>query len=102
MPLSARGAAMEAVLHRIRHAQVDLLATLGEGRGEVVDIVLPASFPPTALKELRLPPDSLVAALVRRKKAIVPGGATLLEPGDHCLVICKAERVDEVREAFAL
>ncbi len=102
VPLSARGAAMEAVLHRIRHAQVDLLATLGEGRGEVVDIVLPASFPPTALKELRLPPDSLVAALVRKQKAIVPGGATLLEPGDHCLVICKAERVDEVREAFAL
>ena len=38
----------------------------------------------------------------RKQKAIVPGGATLIDPGDHCLVICKAERVDEVREAFAL
>ncbi|MFQ5843781.1 MAG: Trk system potassium transporter TrkA [Planctomycetota bacterium] len=101
VPLSTRGAAMEAVLHRIRHHEVDLLATLAAGRGEVLEITLPETFTPTALKELRLPPDSLVAALVRSHEAIVPGGATLIDPGDHCLVICKAERVDEVREAFA-
>ena len=85
----------------IRHSEVDLLATLGEGQGDVLEITLGEDFVPAALKELTLPPDSLVAALVRSKDVLVPGGATLLGPGDHCLVICKSERVDEVRRAFA-
>ncbi|MHC4547859.1 MAG: Trk system potassium transporter TrkA [Planctomycetota bacterium] len=96
VPLSARGAATEAVMHMIRHRDADLLATLGEGHGEVLEITLPERFTPTALKELSLPPDSIVAALVRREEAIVPGGATLVGPGDRCLVICKVERVEEV------
>ena len=41
VPLSARGAAMEAVLHMIRHKEVDLLATMGGGHGEVLEITLP-------------------------------------------------------------
>ena len=101
VPLSARGAATEAVLHMIRHSEVDLLATLGEGQGDVLEITLGKDFVPAALKEVTLPPDSLVAALVRSKEVLAPGGATLLGPGDHCLVICKSERVDEVRRAFA-
>ena len=100
VPLSARGAAREAVMHMIRHKEVDLLATLGEGHGEVLEITLPQDFTPTALKEIVLPPDSIVAALVRRDKALVPGGATLVGPGDHCLVICRVERVEEVLKAF--
>ncbi len=100
VPLSARGAATEAVLHSIQHAEVDLLATLGEGQGEVLELTVPETFTPTALKEVVLPPDSIIAALVRKDDALVPGGATLVGPGDRCLVICRAERVDEVRAAL--
>jgi trk system potassium uptake protein TrkA len=100
VPLSARGAAMEAVMHMIRHKEVDLLATLGEGHGEVLEITVPESFTPTPLKEIVMPPDSIVAALVRRDEAIVPGGATLVAPGDHCLVICNVERVEAVLKAL--
>jgi trk system potassium uptake protein TrkA len=100
VPLSARVAATEAVMHMIRHKDADLLATLGEGHGEVLEITLPDTFAPMALKELPMPPDSIVAALVRRDEAIVPGGATLIGPGDRCLVICKVERVEEVLKTF--
>jgi len=100
VPLSARAAATEAVLHWIQHAEVDLLATLGEGQGEIVEVTLPEGFTAVALKEVTLPPDSIIAALVRKGDALVPGGATLVGPGDRCLVICKVERVDEVRTAL--
>ncbi|MHC4960110.1 MAG: Trk system potassium transporter TrkA [Planctomycetota bacterium] len=100
VPISARGTAMEAVMHMIRHREVDLLATLGEGHGEVLEVTMPADFTPTALKEIVLPPDSIVAALVRRESAIVPSGATLISPGDHCLVICNVERVEGVLKAL--
>jgi trk system potassium uptake protein TrkA len=100
VPLSARAEANDAVCHLIRHREADLLATIGEGAGEVLEITLPPKFTPTALKELSLPPDSLVAAVVRKSEAIVPGGATLLGPGDQCLVICKVERVADVLKAL--
>jgi len=100
VPLSARAAATEAVLHHIRHEEVDLLATLGEGQGEVVELTLQEEFTPTPLKELVMPPDSIIAAIERQGEALVPGGATLLGPGDRCYVVCSPERVAEVREAL--
>jgi len=100
VPLSARAAATDAVLHLIRHEEVDLLATLGDGQGDVVEISLPPDYTPTALKELELPPDAIVAALERKGDALVPGGATLLGPGDRCYVVCTPERVSAVREAI--
>jgi trk system potassium uptake protein TrkA len=100
VPLSARAAATEAVLHHIRHEEVDLLATLGEGQGEVVELTLPAEFTPKALKELVMPRDSIIAAIERKGEALVPGGATLLGPGDRCYVVCSPERVADVREAL--
>jgi trk system potassium uptake protein TrkA len=96
VPLSARAEAHEAVLHLIRHREADLLATIGEGAGEVLEITLPQKFTPMPLKELPLPPDALVAAILRRDEVLVPGGATLLGPQDHCLVICRVERVADV------
>ncbi|MHC4939383.1 MAG: Trk system potassium transporter TrkA [Planctomycetota bacterium] len=100
VPLSARAAATEAVLHHIRHEEVDLLATLGEGQGEVVELILDNDFTPRPLKELILPQDSIIAAIERKGEALVPGGATLLGPGDRCYVVCSPERVAEVREAM--
>jgi trk system potassium uptake protein TrkA len=100
VPLSARGAAIEAVVHLIRHAEVDLLATIGEGQGELLELTLPGAFSPLALSEIPMPQDSLVAAVIRGGKTIVPGGSTLVGPGDRCLVICSTERVEEVRRTF--
>jgi trk system potassium uptake protein TrkA len=100
VPLSARGAATEAVIHMVRHTEADLLATIGEGRGELLDISLPASFVPKPLKEVPLPPESIMAALFRKDEALVPGGATLLAPGDHCFVICHVEAVTGVLKAL--
>jgi trk system potassium uptake protein TrkA len=100
VPLSARAAATEAVLHLVRHEEVDLMATLGEGQGEVVEMTLPDDFSPIPLKELVLPQDAIIAALDRKGEALVPGGTTLLGPGDRCYVVCRPERVAEVREAM--
>ncbi|HEX5139013.1 MAG TPA: Trk system potassium transporter TrkA [Planctomycetota bacterium] len=96
VPLSARASANEAVLHLIRHREADLLATIGQGAGEVLEITLPARFTPVPLKEVSLPPDVLIATILRKSEVIVPGGATLLAPQDHCLVICRVERVADV------
>jgi len=100
VPLSAGAEANEAVLHLIRHREADLLATIGQGAGEVLEITLPQKFTPIALKEVPLPPDVLIATILRKGEVIVPGGATLLGPEDHCLVICRVDRVAGVLKAL--
>jgi trk system potassium uptake protein TrkA len=100
VPLSARSEANDAVLHLIRHREADLLATIGQGAGELLEITLPQKFTPIALKEVSLPPDVLIATILRKNEVIVPGGATLLAPEDHCLVICRVERVADVLKAL--
>ena len=47
-----------------------------------------------------LSPDAIIAALDRKGEAHVPSGATLLGPGDRAYVVCRPERVAEVREAM--
>jgi len=42
----------------------------------------------------------LIATILRKGEVIVPGGATLLAPEDHCLVICRVERVADVLKAL--
>jgi trk system potassium uptake protein TrkA len=100
VPISARGAATEAVVHMIRHEEVDLLATIGGGQGEILELELPKTFKPLALSEITMPDDSLVAAIVREGKAIVPDGSTLVSGEDRCLIICRTERVQEVRKTL--
>jgi len=98
VPLSTAGAATEAVLHMVRHEKVDLLATIGEGQGDVLEITLPEGFKSGPLAKVHLPPDTIVAAAIRNGKAIVPRGNTTMHAGDRCIVICKVERVEEVRK----
>ena len=46
------------------------------------------------------PPDSIVGAIVRGDEAIVPGGDTVIRPGDRLLVFAARSEVAKVRDLF--
>jgi trk system potassium uptake protein len=60
-----------------------------EGRLHVSELVLDEEAPAAGrlLRELGLPGDSLVAAVIREDEVIVPGGETRLAAGDHLILI---------------
>ncbi|MFN8632585.1 MAG: TrkA family potassium uptake protein [Chloroflexota bacterium] len=78
-------------LLRLRHADV-----------EVLDITLPkdSSLDGVALRELRLPPDSLIAIVIRAGEAIFPIGNTALRAGDEILALTRPIHEDELRRLF--
>lgn len=41
-----------------------------------------------ALKDIKLPPESIIAAIVREKDVIIPRGDTVIKPGDRVFVLC--------------
>ena len=99
--LSARGAAVTSVVHRIDGGRASLLAVLEEGQAKVIELVVPLDHPPTPLRELGLPRDSIVGTILRTGDALVPRGEDLVKGDDRLLVCCTDEAVVQVQDMFA-
>jgi len=99
--LSARGAAVQAVIHHVEGGKAHLLAVLEEGQGKVLELVVPAMFEATPLRDLGSPREAIVGAILRHGTAVVPRGSDVIYPGDHLLVVATADSVDRVRNFFS-
>jgi trk system potassium uptake protein TrkA len=99
--ISARGAAVASVLHQIEGGQSSLLAVLEEGEGRILELHVPASYHSRALRDLELPRDSIVGAILRDDHAIVPRGTDALQPGDRLIVFSTRSAADRVRAFFS-
>jgi trk system potassium uptake protein TrkA len=69
--------------------EITNLIPVGEGKVNITEIKLPASSPVVGktLRDLSLPPDSLVAVVLRNGDAVVPRGDTMLRTGDRVILI---------------
>ena len=54
----------------------------------------------TPLKDVRLPPQTIVAAVLRDDKLVVPRGDDVIQGGDEVLVVGRTENTLEVERAF--
>lgn len=87
--------------HQIEGGKAHLLAVLEEGQGKVLELVVPAGFQATALRDLRPPDAAIVGAILRHGAAVVPRGSDVIYPGDHLLVVATADSADSVRDFFS-
>ncbi len=87
---------------RVSLASITNLLSLGEGRVNVTEVVLPADSPATGhtLSELPLPEGALVAVVIRGSEPIVPRGATRLEARDRVLLVTLPENHGPVLKVF--
>lgn len=78
------------------------LIPLGEGRVNITEVRLKPGSPVVgrALREVALPPDSLVAVVLRDGDAIVPRGDTVLRAGDRTVLISLPENHGPVLRAI--
>ena len=99
--LSARGAAIASVLHEIEGGQASLLAVLEGGEGRILEFPVPAALQGKALRDLSLPRDSIVGAILRGTQAIVPRGTDRLQAGDRLIVFSTRNAAEAARAFFA-
>ena len=98
--ISARGAAIAAVLHEVEGGPASLLAVLEQGEGRILELDVPPRYIGHALRDLGPPRDSIVGAILRAGKAIVPRGADRLLASDRLIVFSTRSAADEVRTFF--
>jgi trk system potassium uptake protein len=72
--------------------------TFADDRIEVAEVVLAEGSPALgqALKDVKLPEQSLIVGVVRRGEALVPRGDTVLEGRDHVLLISGGRDISKV------
>jgi trk system potassium uptake protein TrkA len=76
------------------------LMTFHQSQANLVEITLPDSAPYVgqAVRDVPLPRDAALVAILRGKRVVAPTPDDSLEPGDELVFICTTEVEDQVRE----
>jgi trk system potassium uptake protein TrkA len=94
-PLTPRTAAVQEVLNWLKLDDVDHLATI-EDRAEVMEVTFPLDARPGKVQALGAPPQSLIGAILRKQRVVIPRGYTEIRPGDHLYLITTPDNVEAV------
>jgi trk system potassium uptake protein TrkA len=101
--VSARVAAVSAILKYVRKGLVVSVATLQNEEAEIIEMEVPAAsrLAGRKLMEARLPESTIVCALLRGGEVVIPRGNTVVEPGDVLAVVARSESVNLLEKALA-
>ncbi|MEV4346220.1 TrkA family potassium uptake protein [Actinoplanes sp. NPDC049596] len=75
------------------------LMTFRQGEANLVEITLPrdAPYEGQPVRDVPLPRDSALVAILRGKRVMVPTGDDPLEAGDELIFVCTTEVEDQIR-----
>ena len=101
--VSPRMAAVNAILSHVRRGAVLAVATLKGTRAEGIEFNVSQRFPYLGipLSEVKLPARSLVGAIIRGQRVIIPGGSDNIRVGDRVVVFVLPESLRAVEDLFA-
>ena len=93
---------VNAILAATHSERLLALATLRGMSVQIMEISIRQglSFAGRELKELSIPPDSLIGAVVREGKTFIPHGDDKLLPGDKAIIFCLARQAKKVHKFF--
>jgi len=86
---------------RLAHSESKLsLAVMQEGDVEIMEYAVEAGAKLTEdpLKDLRIPKETLVAAILRGDDVTIPRGDDQIQAGDSVVIILKPEKIDAVQK----
>lgn len=98
--ISSRTAALNEIKNNIKETNIGILATVEQGKGEVLVIEIPENYQTKKIMELKLPVKAIVGVIQRRKRIIIPNGATQIMGGDNLIIFTTSENAPNIKEFF--
>lgn len=101
--VSSTSIILEHIKHEVPSSPLMHLLTIQEKGLEIVEVTIPPES--TAIgkqvKELSLPPESILALIIRKeRKPTVPTNSTALQEGDQIIAVTRPESVEELKSAL--
>lgn len=98
--ISSLTASLNEIKSNLCGTNIGILATVEQGKGEVLRIILPEDFQATKIMDLKLPVKAIVGIIQRRNRIIIPNGTTQLMNGDNLIIFTTSENAPTIREYF--
>lgn len=98
--ISSRLASLNEIKNNIKETNIGILATVEQGKGEVLVIEIPEKYETRKIMELKLPAKAIVGIIQRRKRIIIPNGTTQVMGGDNLIIFTTSENAPIIREYF--
>ena len=98
--VSPREAAMRALLNVIHIHDVDILALVAGGQGEVLLVTTPETFSDTRVMDLGLPTCAIIGAVKRGTRIIIPSGSTTISADDQLQIFTITENTNLIQAVF--
>lgn len=98
--VSPRESAMKELLNHIREEKLDILAMVGGGHGEILQIQVAETFRPSAIQDIKIPSGAIIGIIKRGRQILVPRGNTMVYPKDNLKIFSLAENYDSLKRLF--
>ena len=98
--ISSQMAALNEIRSSLCGTNIGILATVEQGKGEVLRIILPEDFETTKIMDMKLPAKAIVGVIQRRNRIIIPNGATQIMKDDNLIIFTTSENAPIIREYF--
>ena len=98
--ISSMNASLNEIKSNLCGTNIGILATVEQGKGEVLKIILPEGFKTSKIMDLKLPAKGIVGIVQRRNRIIIPNGTTQLMSDDHLIIFTTSENAPIIREYF--
>lgn len=98
--ISSKVASLNEIKNNLCDKNIGILATVEQGKGEVLKISLAENFESIKIMDLRLPVKAVVGVVQRKNRIIIPNGATLLQSGDNLIIFTTSENAPILKNFF--
>lgn len=101
--ISPRTITTSSILKHVRKGRITDVYTLADGQGEIVEAeaLESSALCGHCLRELKLPRDMRVGAVVRGDRVLIPRGDTEIAAGDHVILFALARAQKTVAKLFS-
>jgi len=98
--ISAKTSAINEVKNDLAETDVDILATVEQGQGEVLEIIVLPEFDSKKIMDLKLPAPAIIAVIQRKNSIIIPKGNIEIKADDDLIIFTTSEDADKIKRFF--
>lgn len=98
--VSPNQAAIDEIKNRLIETDIDILATVERGQGEIIEICVPQRYEYKRIMDLNMPAKAIIAIIQRWNKIIIPKGTTHIMANDNLIIFTKEENSQKIKEFF--
>ena len=100
--VNPRMTTVSAILRFIRKGKIISLTLLKEGEAEVIELIVSShsKIINKPLKKANLPQNSIIGAIVRKDRVIIPHGNDIIQPEDKIIIFALSSDINKIEKIF--